>query len=154
VSKIDPAITARIYFFIKTREIRLETYLFLLPSAFCLLPSAFFIPIYGITDLKREKNGKGIASSQTSGTSNSLHGVYFINANTGWAVGTNGTVRKKVNGGTTWSNQSTGTTQWNSVYFASPATGWITGNSGAVRKTTDGALHQLVNSVNILSSTC
>ena len=77
-------------------------------------------------------------TTQTSGTTSSLRGVFFVNATTGWAVGANGTVRKTVNAGSTWTNQSTTTTQWNSVYFNSPTIGWIAGNGGAVRKTTDG----------------
>lgn len=40
--------------------------------------------------------------SQISGTGNSLRGVSFIDANSGWAVGLNGTILRTTNGGATF----------------------------------------------------
>ena len=40
-----------------------------------------------------------IWQSQISGTTNPLHSVYFINEDTGWVVGDNGTILKTSDGG-------------------------------------------------------
>jgi photosystem II stability/assembly factor-like uncharacterized protein len=37
--------------------------------------------------------------TQTSGTTNTLRDIFFIDGSTGWAVGENGTVLKTTNGG-------------------------------------------------------
>ena len=56
---------------------------------------------------------------QTSGTPNNLSSVYFINENTGWAVGDIGTIRYTTNGGINWVAQS-GPSALLSVYFEGP----------------------------------
>jgi photosystem II stability/assembly factor-like uncharacterized protein len=79
---------------------------------------------------------------QTSGVSTWLQSVYFIDANTGYAVGgesTNGKIIKTVNGGTLWTLQSIPTNYaMNSVYFANASTGVAVGNSGKILKTING----------------
>ncbi|MEI7897762.1 MAG: YCF48-related protein [bacterium] len=53
-----------------------------------------------------------------SGTDNALNSVYFTNADSGYAVGTNGTILKTMNGGAAWTNISSGINkQLNDVYF-------------------------------------
>ncbi len=78
-------------------------------------------------------------TAQTSGTSNTLNGVYFVDANTGWAVGNGGTIRTTSNGGSAWSSQTSGiSSTLTSVSFISASKGWIAGNSGRIRVTTNG----------------
>ncbi len=78
-------------------------------------------------------------TAQSSGTSNNLTSVHFIDENTGWAVGDLGTIRKTTNAGENWSNQSSGTNNLLlSVFFIDQNVGWICGGNGIIRKTTNG----------------
>ena len=54
---------------------------------------------------------------QTSGVIKSLNSVYFINPDTGYAVGNDNTILKTVNGGTLWTQQNVQTSYLNSVCF-------------------------------------
>ncbi len=84
-------------------------------------------------------NGGSTWTTQTSGIASNLQDVYFIDANTGWAVGNTGRIRKTINGGSTWTAQTSGvTTTLNSVHFTDANTGWVVGANGVVRKTTNG----------------
>jgi photosystem II stability/assembly factor-like uncharacterized protein len=90
-------------------------------------------------------------TSQTSGTSENLLAVYFINQNIGWAVGgnygpnKNSTIVKTTNGGLTWIAQKSGTTtSLNDVFFLNGEIGWASGSNsdyatgGVILKTTNG----------------
>jgi len=57
-----------------------------------------------------------------------LFGIDFIDADTGWAVGTSGTILHTSNGGVTWSAQNSGTSYhlW-AVDFVDASTGWAVG---------------------------
>ncbi|MEW6507031.1 MAG: YCF48-related protein [Bacteroidota bacterium] len=69
----------------------------------------------------------------------SLHSVYFINSNLGWAVGASGSIYKTTNGGATWVSLTSGSTHaLNSVYFVDENVGWIVGQKSTILKTTDG----------------
>jgi len=77
--------------------------------------------------------------TQTSGTTTSLNSLCFINSNTGWAAGDNGTVLKTTNGGINWVLKPCGTnTALRSISFLNSNTGWICGDNGTAKKTTDG----------------
>jgi len=81
-----------------------------------------------------------------------INKFYFIDLNTGWAVGDTlngyGTVLKTTNGGNNWSiiSSSGNPTQYFSLYFLNANTGWIAGIQlsptwrGLVRKTTNGGV--------------
>jgi len=76
---------------------------------------------------------------QSSGTSQHLNDVFFINTNIGWAVGRGGTVLKTSNGGANWISQNSGTTKnLTSIFFLSTEIGWIAGNDGVVLRTSNG----------------
>lgn len=69
-------------------------------------------------------------TSLTSGTSNDLKDIHMVSATTGYATGVSGTLRKTVNGGTSWTNPIVGTGlsyDFNSVYFTSASNGVIVG---------------------------
>jgi photosystem II stability/assembly factor-like uncharacterized protein len=70
---------------------------------------------------------------------NLLSSVFFTDANTGYAVGYDGTILKTTNGGTDWTAQSSGTTKWlHLVYFTDANTGYAVGYDGTIIKTTNG----------------
>lgn len=76
---------------------------------------------------------------QTSGTTKDLYDSFFTDAQTGWVVGSGGTILKTSNGGNTWSAISTTiTSALNAVFFYNASTGWICGDAGKILKTTDG----------------
>lgn len=83
--------------------------------------------------------GSGEWTAQTSGTTQTLYGVYFVDAQNGWVVGNGGTILHTVNGGTTWIPQTSGTTQLlYSVWFTSLTNGVAVGQNGTLLRTTDG----------------
>ena len=73
---------------------------------------------------------------------NRMSGLFFVDNNTGWAVGQRGKIVKTTNSGITWSLQSSGVTTWlNDVRFANAQTGYIAGSHDPARvllKTTNG----------------
>jgi len=78
-------------------------------------------------------------NNKSSGTTETLYGVSFVDENTGWTVGYNGTVLHTTNGGDTWIPESSGTTY--SLYdaaFTNNDNGWIVGEYGTILHTTDG----------------
>jgi photosystem II stability/assembly factor-like uncharacterized protein len=80
-------------------------------------------------------------SAQTSGITTSLTDVFFIDSQTGWAVGDNGVIINTTDGGTTWSSQASGTTKdMTAVFFIDANTGWAVGYDldNIILKTTDG----------------
>jgi photosystem II stability/assembly factor-like uncharacterized protein len=71
--------------------------------------------------------------------------IYFIDANKGFAVGTNSSYASTTNGGTTWTvtedGGGFGGGVWNSsIFFSSSTTGWIVGD-GDPLVTTDGGVN-------------
>ena len=66
----------------------------------------------------------------SSGTSQDLHSVFFIDQNTGWAVGNAGVILATTTGGLTWQSQTSGTTgALLSVAFADAKNGWAVGTT-------------------------
>ena len=83
-------------------------------------------------------NGGTNWTSQTI-SSATLYGIFFINANKGWAVGNNGTIMNTVNGGTNWSVQTSNTSDnLLSICFINDTVGWAVGMNGAMVYTEDG----------------
>jgi photosystem II stability/assembly factor-like uncharacterized protein len=78
-------------------------------------------------------------SSQTSGTAQTLNGIFMLDSNTGWIVGNNGTILKTIDGGANWTPQTSGTTTvLRSVHFASASIGWAVGDGGLILTTSNG----------------
>jgi len=78
-------------------------------------------------------------SPQTSGVSEDLSDIDFVDANNGWAVGTNGTILNTANGGSSWNPQTSNTTATlNSVSFADSQNGWVVGDASTILVTSDG----------------
>ena len=65
--------------------------------------------------------------------------VFFVNTDTGYVVGGNGTILKTINGGSDWTTQLSGTSNWlGSVYFTDGNTGYAAGSQETILKTDDG----------------
>src|SRR6266480_2200529 len=89
-------------------------------------------------------NGGNIWISQTSGTTNTLLGVSFTDANNGTAVGEFGTILRTTDGGNNWVSQISGTVDdlWG-VSFTDANNGTAVGFdvntvTGLILRTTDG----------------
>jgi photosystem II stability/assembly factor-like uncharacterized protein len=68
-----------------------------------------------------------------------LHGVYFVDARNGWAVGDGGMILVTHDGGTNWEPQKSGTNKaLFGVHFADARTGQAVGGSGTIITTPDG----------------
>jgi len=69
-----------------------------------------------------------------------LHGMHFIDIQTGFVCGTGGNVLKTIDGGITFNFASVGASvNLNDVYFVNSQTGFVIGANGIVYKTTDQA---------------
>lgn len=83
--------------------------------------------------------------SYSTGDTNSMTSLYFINQNTGWGVGRKGVIKKTSNGGLNWSVYSTGQTQTlNQVNFCDSLNGFAVGgyeSSRIILKTTNGGIN-------------
>src|SRR5438128_710826 len=70
---------------------------------------------------------------------NFLHGVSFVDANNGTAVGDDGAIIRTTDGGHSWIIQSSGTTSGlYGVSFADASNGTAVGSDGTILRTTDG----------------
>lgn len=76
---------------------------------------------------------------QTSNNLNDLNDVFFIDADTGFAVGNSGAIIKTTNGGVNWSSlNSNGLFTINSVYFINSNLGFAACSDGIIIKTING----------------
>ncbi len=74
------------------------------------------------------RTADGGSSWETLTVSGSLRAVFFTSPDSGWVVGTNGTILATTDGGDSWSNQSSGTSRLlASVHFINRLEGWICG---------------------------
>jgi photosystem II stability/assembly factor-like uncharacterized protein len=73
------------------------------------------------------------------GPKNDLYGVFFADADTGWAVGAQGTILHTANAGALWAAQPSSTTDiLQRVQFVSTSRGWAVGLNGTILSTTNG----------------
>ncbi len=71
--------------------------------------------------------------SSIAGTEDNLMDICFINANTGYIVGSNGKVFKTTDGGENWIQEPSVTdNQLNAVFFISETLGWAVGDFGTI----------------------
>jgi len=82
---------------------------------------------------------------QNSGTTETLHNLYFLNENLGWVCGFEGTILKTTNGGINWISHSLGTLDdVHAIYFRDSLIGWavlyeyVPERHGSIIHTTDG----------------
>jgi photosystem II stability/assembly factor-like uncharacterized protein len=80
-----------------------------------------------------------VVNASPDGTLPNLISLVFVTAQSGWVVGTHGTILHTEDGGQTWTAQESGTTAaFRGVSFISPTTGYAVGNGGTVLRTEDG----------------
>lgn len=90
---------------------------------------------------KIAKKTSGTWNLLTSGTTETLLSVDFIDDNIGIVVGTNGKILRTSDGGTTWTNISSGIPfNLRSVHFVNSSVGYITGINNSFLKTINGGL--------------
>jgi photosystem II stability/assembly factor-like uncharacterized protein len=81
--------------------------------------------------------------SQSSGTTNTLQSIHFINTTEGWAAGGKTTLLHTTNGGNTWSAVTNTTVDpsrgFNSVHFLDQNVGWVGGTRSIIRTVNSGA---------------
>ncbi|MCW2921125.1 MAG: hypothetical protein JWL76_999 [Thermoleophilia bacterium] len=77
-------------------------------------------------------------TSQASGTAVTLRTVVAVDPLTAWVVGANATVRKTINGGTSWPQQNTGVGTLQGVAATDDQHAWAVGLNGQALLTTDG----------------
>ena len=86
---------------------------------------------------------------QNSGVPFNLNSIFFIDSNTGWAVGDEGIILKTSDGGNNWITQAGVTTDnLYSVYFVNGNTGWIVGEDVRIMKSTDGGSNWILQIAN------
>jgi hypothetical protein len=77
--------------------------------------------------------------TQSNGSTGLLKGIFFTDANTGWAVGAGGVILHTSDGGAGWIGQASGTTgSLYGVHFSDANVGWVVGDFGAILHTTTG----------------
>ncbi len=77
--------------------------------------------------------------AQTSGDSDFLTAVYFVDADFGWAAGSRNTILHTADGGDNWYAQDPPpSTNYRDIHFADRSTGWAVGSSGRISATADG----------------
>jgi len=101
----------------------------------------FCSSVYRDTIFKTGNGGLNWVGYLTVDT-NQLSTFYFVDLNTGWAVGSRGKIVKTTTGGTSWFLQTSGVQSWlNDVKFIDTQTGFIVGSydsSRVILKTTTG----------------
>ena len=89
-------------------------------------------------------------TTQFSGSSAELRGVYFTNPQTGYIAGSDGTLLKTIDGGTTWNVLTPGITDTlRSVFFVDDTTGYASGANGRIIKTTDAGTTWTTQTTNV-----
>ena len=75
---------------------------------------------------------------QTTGISNNLTDIFFINVNRGFAVGEFGTFLSTTDGGETWNHQTLTGYHLEGIHFLNSSRGYVVGQEGTILKTTNG----------------
>ena len=89
--------------------------------------------------IMKSSNGGITWTSQSSGTTNYLYSVKFMDANTGWTVGEGGIILKTTDGGTTWYPlNSTVTSSLLSIYPVDVNIVYTVGTNGIILKSVNG----------------
>ena len=64
--------------------------------------------------------------------------IYFMDRQTGWAIGYNGTIMKTTDGGETWVGMTVDSGDFRDVQFLDKDRGWLAGKDGAFYRTSSG----------------
>jgi photosystem II stability/assembly factor-like uncharacterized protein len=88
----------------------------------------------GGTILFTEDAGVTWKPSVIAGNENKkLNSIFFLNQNTGWAVGAEGSIFQTLNSGKIWRKQNAGSlSNLNDIHFVDSAHGWAIGDNGTI----------------------
>ena len=93
----------------------------------------------GATWFDISANLPAIITSYAQYSTQEINDFYFLNANTGFAVGYNGIILKTNDDGTSWNfSGSLGAGTYRSVWFVDPTTGFIASHGKKIKKTVNG----------------
>jgi photosystem II stability/assembly factor-like uncharacterized protein len=97
---------------------------------------------FGSGGLSRTTDGGATwqpSSTAADGYQGSLAALQFVNATSGWAVGSGGEIFATTNGGAIWTAQTSSTTEdLSAVHFIDAAEGWAVGDQRTILHTSDG----------------
>jgi photosystem II stability/assembly factor-like uncharacterized protein len=88
---------------------------------------------------RRSFNNGGVYTTVSTGATQNLNSVHFVDTLTGWVVGDGGLILFTADKGNNWTTQTSGTTQnLYSVHFVDATTGYACGGNGTILNTIDG----------------
>jgi photosystem II stability/assembly factor-like uncharacterized protein len=97
---------------------------------------AFGRGLFASSVLLRTTNG-GLSWNTITSAAGDFRGSYFLDASTGWIVGSR--IHKTLDGGATWTEQyPAGGAELSAVSFSDPQNGWAVGFANQVLRTTNG----------------
>lgn len=122
-------------------------------NASCRVPgtNTGYVVGNGGTIMKTTDGGK-TWTSQNSGTTLNLNGIYFLDALTGAAVGNGGKVLRTTDGGSTWTAVTSGASAHLHDVHLSGNKGVIAGEGGTILRTTDAGASWLSETSSTLTS--
>jgi photosystem II stability/assembly factor-like uncharacterized protein len=82
--------------------------------------------------------GPGPEPPVTSSIICDAKGIYFLNDEFGWVIGTLGTAIGTIDGGRTWQGCNINRFNLNDVFFHDTENGWVVGKEGSIYTTVDG----------------
>ena len=89
--------------------------------------------------MRRSYNNGNVYTTLTTGTTQNLNSVHFIDTLNGYVVGDGGLIMFTSDKGNNWTTQTSGTTEnLMAVNFVDATTGYACGANGTILKTTDG----------------
>jgi photosystem II stability/assembly factor-like uncharacterized protein len=96
--------------------------------------------VSGIGTMQKTTSGGTTWTTQPIGTSDYIYGVFFTDANSGWAVGYYGMIKKTTDGGASWTTLISNTTETlEGLAFSDINTGWVVGPRTILKTTNGGA---------------
>jgi hypothetical protein len=92
----------------------------------------------------RTTDGGANWEPQTSGTTDGLYSIHFINENTGWMAGAFGLILHTTDGGSNWDLQNNMSVTWlGSIFFIDENNGWTAGSFGLILHTNSGGISNI-----------
>ena len=119
---------------------------------FRLMPYAFLFTLLFLSPLLLVSPSAVHAGwfQQQSGTTANLRKVFFVNAQTGWAVGDSNFVLRTTDGSSSWSRSiiDTSVSYSEALWFQDANLGWVAGSNGLYKTTDGGVRWQFLQNLN------
>ena len=112
------------------------------PDAVEIYGAEKYLDWYALDNFRLEVNPESATSTSD------LNAVYFVDSQSGWAVGDAGTILKTTNGGQTWSVYTIPSqADLLDVFFYDASNGWAVGDNATFAKTTNGGASWQVSQI-------